>query len=137
MAVLLLAVAVDAGAQPATTAEDLDVRPAMAAATEWLGLVDAGRFADSWQEAAAPIREAVTRPQWEKALVQARAALGAFVSRKVMSATYTRRLPDAPPGEYVVIQYQSRYENRPIATETVTPAREADGRWRVSGYAIR
>lgn len=117
--------------------EEIDVRPAMAAATEWLALVDQGRYADSWEQGAGALRSAVPRPDWEKALVAARLALGRFLGRKLVAATYTRELPNAPAGEYVVIQYQARYENKAFAVETVTPMREADGRWRVSGFYIR
>ena len=44
---------------------------------------------------------------------------------------------DAAQGEYVVIEFASRFENRPLAVETVTPMRDKDGAWRVSGYFIR
>lgn len=40
-------------------------------------------------------------------------------------------------GEYVVIQYDTRFENRHLSTEIVTPMRGRDGVWKVSGYIIR
>jgi hypothetical protein len=46
-------------------------------------------------------------------------------------------MPGAPDGEYVIIMYASQFENRADATEIVTPVREKDGSWRVSGYDIR
>ncbi len=46
-------------------------------------------------------------------------------------------LPGAPDGAYVVIQYGTSFENRKHAVETVTPMRERNGAWRVSGYFIR
>ena len=121
-------------ATPVTTGEDLDVKPAMAAATNWLARLDAGAVGDTWQESSTLMREAVTREQWEKALREVKGQLGPLVARKLVSATYTRQLPGAPPGEYVVIQYHARYENRALVTETVTPMRDKDGAWRVSGY---
>jgi hypothetical protein len=45
-------------------------------------------------------------------------------------------LPGAPEGEYVVIQYETQFEHKAGAIETVTPLREKDGSWRVSGYFI-
>ena len=121
----------------ATTTEELDVKPAMSAATAWLASLDAGRVDETWQDSATLMRQAVGREQWEKALQEVRGTLGPLVSRKLMSATYTRELPNAPAGEYVVIRYQARYENRALVTETVTPMREKDGSWRVSGYYVR
>jgi hypothetical protein len=46
-------------------------------------------------------------------------------------------MPGAPDGEYVVIQYQTTFEHKNSAVETVTPMLDNDGQWRVSGYYIR
>jgi hypothetical protein len=50
---------------------------------------------------------------------------------------YAEKLPGAPEGKYVVIQYETVFENRASAVETVTPMLDPDGVWRVSGYFIR
>jgi len=42
-----------------------------------------------------------------------------------------------PDGEYVVIQYDSSFEHKQSAVETVTPMLDKDGKWRVSGYYIK
>lgn len=122
---------------PQDAVQEMDLKPAMAAATSWLEAVDRGHFGQSWEDAAVVFKEAIPRTQWEKSLQEARGALGPLVSRKLASATYTRALPGAPPGEYVVIQYHSRFEKLPLATEVVTPMRDKEGAWRVSGYFIR
>jgi hypothetical protein len=36
-----------------------------------------------------------------------------------------------------VIQFATSFENKKTAVETVTPMRDGDGAWRVSGYFIR
>jgi hypothetical protein len=110
---------------------------ALAAADAWLQGIDAGRYAESWDEAAALFRGAVTQEQWEQALRGVRGPLGKLASRKVRSAHCARSLPGAPDGEYVVIQYDAAYENKREAVETVTPMREKDGAWRVSGYFVK
>jgi hypothetical protein len=46
-------------------------------------------------------------------------------------------LPGAPDGEYVVFQFDTQFEHKRAAVETVTPMRDPDGSWRVSGYFIR
>jgi hypothetical protein len=46
-------------------------------------------------------------------------------------------LPGAPDGEYVVIQFETSFENKKSAIETVTPMIEINGGWRVSGYFIK
>lgn len=107
------------------------------AAQTWLALVDSGNYGESWSQASQLFKQQVTAAQWESAVKAARGPLGKLQSRQVKSAQYTRTLPGAPDGEYVVIQYGSAFENKKSATETVTPMKDKDGRWRVSGYYIR
>jgi len=110
---------------------------AQASSDAWLAIVDAGNYGNSWDEAAQLFKSAVTKDQWLSALGQVRTPLGKVLSRKLKSATYTKTLPNAPQGEYVVIQYDTSFENKPGAVETVTPMLEKDGKWRVSGYFIK
>jgi hypothetical protein len=110
---------------------------AVKAAESWLGLVDAGDAAGSWNEAAELLKKAVTEKQWEQALKATRTPLGKLVSRKLTSADYSTSLPGAPDGEYVVIQFATSFENKKSAVETVTPMKDPDGTWRVSGYFVR
>ncbi|MEA1992696.1 MAG: DUF4019 domain-containing protein, partial [Thermodesulfobacteriota bacterium] len=63
--------------------------------------------------------------------------LGKILSRKLKSKNYMTSLPDAPDGEYVVIQFETSFENKKSALETVTPMLDKDGKWRVSGYFIK
>ncbi|MFY9552886.1 MAG: DUF4019 domain-containing protein [Thermoanaerobaculia bacterium] len=107
------------------------------AAQKWLAIVDAGRYGESWDAAAELFRRALTRAQWEDALNKARSPLGKVLSRKLRSATFMTSVPGAPQGEYVVIEYDTDFENRKGATERVTPMKDPDGVWRVSGYYIR
>lgn len=123
---------------PSAYADEKDeVLKAQRAATAWLALTDAGKYAESWDSAAGLFKAAITKPEWEKAVKSARSPLGALKSRRVKSATFARSLPGAPDGEYVVIQFDAQFENKTAAIETVTPMREKDGSWRVSGYYIK
>ena len=117
--------------------EEIDTGPAMAAAQSWLATVDAGRYAQSWQDAAQVFRAALPSEKWEPMIQSARSETGGFIARKVRSATYTRKPADAPEGEYLVIIFDARFEKLPHAVETVTPMREPDGSWKVSGYWIK
>ena len=110
---------------------------AEAAALKWLALVDNGQYGDSWNQASEVFRKAISREQWEQAVQQVRTPLGKLVSRKLTSATYTTKLPGAPEGEYVVLQFSTGYENKKEAIETITPMLEKDGVWRVSGYFVK
>jgi hypothetical protein len=72
-----------------------------------------------------------------ESLRAARKPLGELVSRKLKSANFMTSLPGAPDGEYVVLQFETAFENKKSAVETITPMLEKDGKWRVSGYYIR
>ncbi|MEO5694012.1 MAG: DUF4019 domain-containing protein [Usitatibacter sp.] len=117
--------------------EELDVRHAMSAAEAWLFTVDSARYGASWEEGAPILQGAVDKARWEIMLEGVRGPLGVANSRKLRSATFARVLPNAPPGEYFVIQFDTQFEKRPLSTEIVTPARGTDGTWRVAGYIIR
>jgi hypothetical protein len=110
---------------------------AEAAALAWLGLVDAENYAQSWSSASTLFRQKVSESQWQFAVSTGRAPLGALQSREVESATLTRTLPGAPDGDYVVIRFASSFEHRANAVETVTPMKDTDGKWHVSGYYIK
>ena len=60
-----------------------------------------------------------------------------LLSRNLKSAAFTKTLPGAPDGEYVVIQYDSSFEHKQSAAETITPMLDKDGEWKVSGYYIK
>ncbi len=118
-------------------AEDKPENLAQAAAESWLKLTDAGNGEASWDQAAKLLKSAVTKAQWAQALAGLRPPLGKVVSRKVTSRQYTEKLPGAPDGKYVVIQYATVFEKKASAVETITPMMDPDGVWRVSGYFIR
>jgi hypothetical protein len=56
-------------------------------------------------------------------LKSVRSPLGKVLSRKLKSATYMKDPPNAPAGDYVIIQYDTSFENKKDAVETVAPVR--------------
>lgn len=112
-------------------------KAALAAADSWLKLVDAGRYDESWGQAAEFFKKAVSQGEWAKKMRTFREPLGKLITREAASAQYATSLPGAPDGEYVVIQYNTSFEKKKNAVETVTPMKDPDGTWRVSGYFIK
>lgn len=106
-------------------------------AEAWLALVDGGKFGESWDASSKRFQAAITRDKWSDALTTVRTPLGAMVSRRLRSAEYRTSLPGVPDGEYVVVQFDTSFQNKKQAVETVTPMLEADGTWRVTGYFIK
>ena len=110
---------------------------AVKAAQTWLALVDAGHYEESWRTAAAYSKNAIGQDQWNQSLGAVRRTLGKVLSRRIMSKTFMTELPGAPGGQYVVIQFDTAFENKASSVETVTPMADPDGAWRVAGYFIK
>lgn len=119
-------------------AENTDaVRDATQAAQLWFASADAGLYEKTWEQAAIPFQQAVTKADWEATLRAVRAPIGDLKNRSVVSATFAEKLPGAPKGKYVVIQYASEYTKKAEVIETVVPMLGEDGTWRVSGYFVK
>ena len=136
-ALTLLAIVTVSGGWPSAAAKLEAEAEAQKSAEQWLSLIDAGKFAESWKTAAEYFQATVSQDQWQRLLDAVRKPLGALVSRQLKSAKYTKSLPGAPDGGYVVLQFETTFANKKDAVETVTPMLDKDGRWRVSGYYIK
>jgi len=112
-------------------------KQAVTAAKAWLELVDKGEYEKSWEEAAKLFKSNVPKNEWSRTIAAGREPMGKLVSRELESAKYSTTLPGAPDGEYVVIQFETSFENKKSAIETITPMKDPDGVWRVSGYYIK
>lgn len=112
-------------------------KAAIESAQAWLALVDGGKYSDSWEEAAGYFQSAIRKANWEQTIRAVREPLGKRISRTLKSQQYATSLPGAPDGEYVVIQFNTVFENKKSAVETITPMLDKDSTWRVSGYYIK
>lgn len=110
---------------------------ARSAADSWLAIVDSTDYARSWEKTAELFRSTVTQSKWKNDLEKSRLPLGNVKSRTLKSTDFIRTLPNAPDGEYVVVQYDSLFNHDIKVIETVTSMREADGSWKVAGYYIK
>lgn len=118
-------------AQHSSTAQ-----PAIDAAKAWLAEGDAGNYAATWNKSATVLQSSINMQKWSDLLKTHRAPLGKVKTRTLKSAQETTTLPGAPQGNYVVIQFDTVFENQ-TSIETVTPMKEKDGSWKVSGYFIK
>ena len=110
---------------------------ALKSAKAWLALVDSEKYEESWDETAGFFKNAVPEEQWQQSMQSLRKPLGKNISRKLQSKLYLTSLPGAPDGKYVVIKFDSSFENKRHALETVTPMLDKDGKWRISGYFMK
>jgi hypothetical protein len=109
---------------------------AQVAAESWLVYVDGGHYQMSWQGAAEGLRQQVTEEQWEQAARQVRQQVGDPRERILQEVRHTSDLPQAPPGEYVVLIYRTEFE-RATGIEQLVMVLEEDGQWRPVGYFVR
>lgn len=106
------------------------------AATRWLGYVDAGDYAKSWDTASSMLQQQVSKEDWQKQMAALRGPLGAVVSRNEAAASYTTHFEGLPEGEYVVVRDQSTFEHKRSASETIVMTYDRN-KWRVAGYFIK
>ena len=116
--------------------ESADPSPAAGAAATWLGMLDHGRWVQSWAASGALFHRQSTAQQWGVMAGAVRSPLGATLSRKLTSERKTDHLPGAPDGDYAVLHFATRFAHKAAAVETVVLAREA-GAWKVDGYFIQ
>jgi Protein of unknown function (DUF4019) len=121
----------------AVHAEDTFAQGATAAAETWLGHVDAGDYAGSWHEASAYVQGAITEHAWVASLTRVRTPMGPLLSRQLKQVQHTQSMPGAPDGDYVVMQFDTRFANKQAAVETVTFLQEKQGEWKAAGYYIK
>ena len=114
-----------------------DEKAAVIAAEEWLKIVDEGKYGDSWNGTAEFFQGNMTQEAWDAALKGVLPPLGKMKSRELVSSLFLKRMPGAPDGEYVTIQFKTSFENKTDAVETVTPQKDEKGKWHVCGYFIK
>jgi Protein of unknown function (DUF4019) len=110
---------------------------AQKSAEAWLALSDSGKYGESWDQAASTFKGAISRDQWISQLTAVRTPLGKVESRKLAGAQSKSNPPNAPAGEYVVLQFSTTFENRKDSTETVAMFLDKDGKWHTAGYFIK
>ena len=102
-----------------------------AAAQDWLALMDAGDYAQSWAAGSAWFQRAVTQDEWVKTSEKVRRPLGQIIARRFVSTK------SAAGGARMELRYASSFAALPRATETVLLMREDSGDWKITGYLIR
>lgn len=110
---------------------------ARAAVEVWLALVDDGQYDKSWDEASALVKKATAKDQWIKMFTDHRQPLGTVAGRVLKDMQSMTTLPGTPPGQYVVVRYETSFEHKKSMAETVTCGIDESGQWKVTGYFVR
>lgn len=109
-------------------------KQAVAAANEWLGLLDSGKYEDAWNNSDDAIKGAGSKEQFAKAMAHMREPLGKENSRQLRDKAYAKDPQNAPPGEYVQIHFRTSFQNANSVIELVTLKKQPDGTWKIGQY---
>jgi DNA-binding CsgD family transcriptional regulator len=136
MTTALVAALAFASTEPAAsplqaTASQVAESDASRAARDWLTLVDARKWPESWAATGVAFRSVNSVANWQAAAEQVHARLGPALSRELLSDQDT----PAPPNGYRAIRFRTNFANTQGATEVLSLAREGD-RWRVVGIYV-
>lgn len=115
---------------------ELATKDGVAAATEWLGLIDASKYDEAWGKSADEIKNIGPKEGFAKMMERTRAPLGKQISRAVTEKSYAKDPQNAPPGEYVQAHFHCSFENAKSATETIILKKYPDGSWKVGQYSV-
>jgi len=121
---------------PFTTAAAVTANPAseaaaIAAAQQFLALVDRDDWAGSWKATHKSFQLLNTVDWWAAASQKVRGEMGTIQSRELVAVDFR----PAPPSGYWTITFKVRYSKKGDATETLSLASE-NGSWRVAAIAV-
>ncbi|HEX3632538.1 MAG TPA: DUF4019 domain-containing protein [Casimicrobiaceae bacterium] len=124
----------DAAADAAVAAM---IAAAGAEGDHWLGLIDHGKFDESWTATAVVLQETITQKEWSADLTARQPKLGRMIMRERKTENYSKTLRGAPTGDYVILTYLTKFEKAPLVEETLAVAKDGIGQWHVAGYDIK
>jgi hypothetical protein len=108
------------------------------AGDDFLHLLDTKKYAESWDASSDLLKKSVSRAEWTTQVTKARDTLGDLASRKLKDLKPETNPPGAPPGEYLLLTFETVFASQGAPhTETLPLIKEADGHWRAVGYFVR
>lgn len=114
-----------------------DEDPIKSAAESFFGLVDAGSYQQAWWECSELLQMTTSLDSWVEEVRTQRALFGDAVERKVKTLSERSSQPGFPDGEYALVLYDSRYENKKKALELLVLKKGPYGEWKVVSFRLR
>jgi hypothetical protein len=106
------------------------------AALDYVNMLDRGEYAQSWSKGDPVFQQVLSQDEWVKSLNGARKPLGKVTSRKLKDQRPAVNPKGLPIGAYMVVEYDTAFENAPVSGELLTLHRGTDGKWRVLTYQV-
>jgi len=98
--------------------------------------LDKGNYAQSWTQGDQIFQHTITQKEWERALNDSRKKLGGVKSRALKDQKIAWDPQGLPKGAYMVVEYDTSFDNAPNSGEILTMRRGSDGKWRVLTYQV-
>ncbi len=123
----------------------LEMTPAMQrAADRYLTLLDRGQYEEVWHAGADIFQNAVTQPDWLQRMAAVHDPLGKAQARALRNAVSKVDPANSPPGEYVMVTFDTRFASGQ-AVETLVLYNQAAhvggdqqaAQWRLAGYFVK
>ena len=116
-----------------------DAKEAAAArfATDWLTLLDAGKYEQCWKQTSPSFQSSIRRDKWEAPIGPLASPAGEDSRPQTLKCGLHQRVVGAEDGEYVVVTFVSSFERLGSGIETVIPQLQPDGNWKISGYSVK
>lgn len=148
---LLLATALNAGAQPSNRSAATQFPGAYApkyaqtdpsqlrdAAMRIAASMDEGKFADMWTSASKSMQGRIKKKEFVKRTGEMRKKLGPAVGRSwIVIHREIGGSAGLPAGQYASVEFELAPANGAPVKELVSFTLDADGVWRLVGYAVR
>jgi len=110
---------------------------AVSDAKAWLTLLDQKRYRQVWEASATHFKSEITLERFQQMIVVVRNPKWHVSERNLATIEYRPSLPQAPPGEYIILKFDIQFMGYDPAHEIVTMIKDIDGKWRVTGYFIK
>ena len=115
--------------------EPSEHRAAEAAALAVLRDMDDDRFDKVWSEASPKMHDSTNGRVFKSVVGGLRKSAGTPGVRKLARSGFTEKMPDAPPGRYAVVIYETEFDGNSYEERAVL-VRDNRRRWRLAGYAF-
>ncbi|MBE8589527.1 DUF4019 domain-containing protein [Pseudomonas sp. MAFF 301449] len=103
-------------------------------AVGFLTLLDSGKAELTWP-AVSPVLQAKTSAlMWASSLKGLRLGLGSFQKREPVAIGFIDQMPDAPAGNYAVIEFASTFSTTTVQEKVIV--RDDDKHWGIVGYFV-
>lgn len=109
----------------------------MKSGENWLRLIDAEKYTESWNRASLTLKLTVSKAHWNALMHAVREPLGAVLSRKLLEQRLAKNPKGLPKGDYMILFFQTDFSKKKNAHELVTQVLESDGKWRVLTYQVQ